>query len=159
MALLVRPGQLPPRSAVPGRSTRTAPAASRRRTRRTTGSRRAARPPPRLARQARAGTAAGRATAIDVAAGQRALVLKLGGSGGDPVVTLFAPDGTKYAMSGVEPGQAERRLLRARGIRSENATIVGVRAPQAGRWEIVPQLGSVPIATLSSAADPAQARR
>ncbi len=96
-------------------------------------------------------TPAPAATAIDVGAGERALVLRLAGTGGDPVVTLVSPDGTRYAMAAGTPAIETARFFAARHP-DEDVTFLGVRAPRAGRWQIQPQPGSAPIASVSSAA-------
>jgi PKD repeat protein len=100
-------------------------------------------------RQANA-TATPDATAIDVAAGQKALVLRLDGAGGDPVVTLIAPDGTSYAMPATDPVVQTDAFFAARHP-LENATYLGVSAPAAGRWTIQPQPGSAAITAVSGA--------
>ncbi|MCW3000225.1 MAG: domain containing protein [Solirubrobacterales bacterium] len=116
------------------------------------------REPSRRATTSRAGApgaaaadAAPAATAIDVASGQKALVLKLDGTGGDPVVTLVGPDGRRYAMPATDPTIQSGDFFAARNPLS-NETYVGLRAPGAGRWQIEPQPGSAPIAAVSGAA-------
>jgi hypothetical protein len=102
-------------------------------------------------RQAPAAPAAPAATAIDVATGQKALFLKLDGTGGDPVVTLVDPDGVRYEMPASGDAVQTDGFFAARHPLDPNETYVGVRNPKPGRWQIVPQPGSAPIAAVSGA--------
>lgn len=98
--------------------------------------------------------AAGDATAIDVAEGQKALMLRLNGQDGDPIVVLIDPDGRRYEMpaSGeivqTDDFFATRNTVEGGG----NETYIGVRAPKAGRWTIVARDGTPALAEVEGAA-------
>ena len=95
---------------------------------------------PRQASRGASANARAATGSFDVAPGQRALALELDSTGGDPVVTLVAPDGTRYAMPAAGAAQTDG-FFAVRDPR-DNATFLGVRAPVAGRWRIEPQPGS-----------------
>ncbi|HWT93008.1 MAG TPA: PKD domain-containing protein [Solirubrobacteraceae bacterium] len=103
-----------------------------------------------IARAAQAGLQDGD-KAFDVEAGQRALVMKLGGQGGDPLVTLVSPDGTQYAVPGGD-GSVQTADFYATKHTLEDLTLLGVRAPKAGRWILRTQPGSVPVTSVETAA-------
>lgn len=103
-----------------------------------------------VGRTRQAGAATPGAIGIDVAAGQKATFLKLEGTGGNPVVSLISPDGTRYDMPTDRPGVQTERFIGFRDHLS-TASYVAVREPQAGRWQIVPRPGSAPIATVEGA--------
>jgi hypothetical protein len=107
----------------------------------------------RLARARAAGdaasTSAPAATAVDVAPDQKALVLKLDGDGGQPVVTLVSPSGQRFVMSATDVVQTDDFFAARNPLANE--TYIGVRAPKAGRWQIEPQPGSVAIAAVAGA--------
>jgi hypothetical protein len=97
-----------------------------------------------------AGAATPGAIGIDVPAGEKATFLKLEGTGGNPVVSLIAPDGTRYDMPLDRPGVQTEQFVGFKDHLS-NASYVAVRTPVAGRWQIVPREGSAPIATVQGA--------
>lgn len=88
---------------------------------------------------------------FDVGAGQRALVMKLGGQGGDPIVTLVSPDGTQYAVPGGD-ASVQTADFYATKHTLEDQTLLGVRAPKAGRWILRTQPGSPAVTNVETAA-------
>ena len=102
-------------------------------------------------RTARAAQSRSDATEIEVPAGQKALMLKLDGRGGDPLVTLVSPSGRRYEMPREELSVETADWLATRHPQADE-TYVGVRAPAAGRWRIELQSGSVPLADVHRAA-------
>lgn len=93
-------------------------------------------------------------TSIDVAEDQKALMLKLEGRAGDPIVVLVAPDGTRYEMpaSGETVQTDDFFATRDTVEGGGDETYIGVRAPKPGRWTIVPREGSPALADVQGAA-------
>jgi hypothetical protein len=103
-----------------------------------------------VGRTRQAGAAPPGAFGIDVAKGQKATFLKLEGTGGNPIVSLISPDGTRYDMPLDQAGVQTQQFIGFKDHLS-TASYVAVREPAAGRWQIVPREGSAPIATVEGA--------
>jgi hypothetical protein len=99
-------------------------------------------------RQPMAYAAQDTSNAIDVPVGQKALMLKVDGVGGDPLVTLIAPDGTRYEVPTGEMAVDHEKWFTARHPQADQ-TYIGVKLPAAGLWRIETQPGSPAIKSVS----------
>jgi hypothetical protein len=89
---------------------------------------------------------AGTAT-FTVPSGLTGVDLQFTGSGAVPDVTVIAPNGTTYAPT-TSDAVARHTSWATVAFPSENQTVLAVRRPAAGTWQVVPNAGSVPIAHL-----------
>lgn len=91
------------------------------------------------------------AMGVEVARNQKALVLKLNGATGDPVVALISPSGRRYAAPGGEPAFQSEDFFVAQHTLAANETYLGVREPEPGRWTIERAPGSSAISEIAGA--------
>jgi len=80
--------------------------------------------------------------------------LRISSSSGTPVVTLIAPDGTRYTTP-TAPGKLEQVAGKFMSAIAPDThqVLVFLRSPAAGTWGLVPAPGSAPISKLETAED------